>query len=202
MDTPGIEVRPIVDMTGDHAFNEVFFTDAHIPAENLIGREDEGWTLAKVTLSNERVSLSSEGALWGRGPTASDLVDLVRARGGAPDAAIRQRLVQAHIEGEVLRLIRLRTVSSRIKGEQPGPEASIRKVMADEHGQRLMDLAKDLAGPAGMLASAGPLGAAADLWAYGFLYGCALTIGGGTAQVQRNIIAERVLGLPHDPVAA
>ena len=85
MDAPGIDVRPLVDMTGEHAFNEVFFTDVRIPADHLIGPEHGGWDLAKVTLGNERVSLSGEGALWGMGPTADDLVDLVRAAGGAPD---------------------------------------------------------------------------------------------------------------------
>ena len=90
------------------------------------------------------------------------------------------------------------TVSARIKGEPPGAEASIRKVMADEHGQAIMHLAKDLAGAAGTLEASGPLGTPAELWAHGFLYSAALTVGGGTGEVQRNIIAERVLGLPHD----
>ena len=89
MDAPGIEVRPIIEMTGAHMFNEVFFTDVRIPAENLVGEVNEGWTLAKVTLGNERVSLSSGGVLWGMGPTAFDLLDQVRAKGRLrrPDAA-------------------------------------------------------------------------------------------------------------------
>ncbi len=198
MGLPGIEIRPIVEMTGLHLFNEVFFTDVRIPAENLVGDENEGWTLAKVTLGNERVSLSNPGALWGRGPTADDLLDLVRARGGVADPLTRQRLARLHTEAEVLRLIRLRTVSARIRGEQPGPEASIRKVLADEHGQHIMALAKELAGASGMLSDAGPLGAPVDLWQYGYLFAPALTIGGGTGEVQRNIVGERVLGLPHD----
>ena len=198
MDLPGIEIRPIVEMTGVHTFNEVFFDDVRIPAENLVGDENEGWTLAKVTLGNERVSLSGSGALWGRGPTASDLIDLVRARGGVTDPVLRQRLAQLHIESEVLRLIRLRTVTAAVQGRQPGPEASVRKALADEHGQHIMGLAKDLAGAAGMLAQVGPMGADAAEWAYGYLFSPALTIGGGTSEVQRNIIAERVLGLPHD----
>ena len=198
MDTPGIEIRPIVEMTGTHMFNQVFFTDVRIPAENLVGEENEGWTLAKVTLGNERVSLSSGGALWGRGPTAGDLLDVVRARGGVDDPTLRQRLAQLHIEQKVLDLIRFRTISARIRGEQPGPEASIRKVMADEHGQHIMQLARDLCGSSGMLATSGPLESAPDMWYYGFLFSPALTIGGGTGEVQRNIIGERVLGLPHD----
>ncbi len=198
MDAPGIDVRPIVEMTGSHMFNEVFLDEVRIPAENLVGEVNRGWGLAKVTLGNERVSLSSGGALWGMGPAAGDLLDLVRARGGVADPVLRQRLADLHIESELLRLIRLRTVTARIKGEPPGAEASIRKMMSDEHGQRIMGLAKDLAGPGGMLVDGGPLGAGADMWHYGFLFSPALTVGGGTSEVQRNIVAERVLGLPHD----
>jgi len=198
MDAPGIEVRPIVEMTGLHTFNEVFFDEVRIPAENLVGEENRGWDLAKVTLSNERVSLSSGGALWGNGPTAFDLVDLVREAGGVSDALLRQRVARLYIEAEVLRLIRLRTVTAAVRGKPPGPEASIRKAMADEHGQHVMGLAKDLAGTAGVLSTAGPLGQPDGRWNYGFLFSPALTVGGGTAEVQRNIIAERVLGLPHD----
>ncbi|GAC1374363.1 MAG: acyl-CoA dehydrogenase family protein [Acidimicrobiales bacterium] len=210
MDLPGIEVRPLIEMTGVHLFNEVFFTDVRIPAANRIGEENRGWELAKVTLGNERVSLSGEGALWGSGPTAEDLLDHVRRSGGCADPVMRQRLAQLHIEGQLLRLIRLRTVTAAIKGRTPGPEASIRKALADEHGQHIMGLAKDLAGARGMLSSGGlgvddaadPAGMMGgrdgDIWSHGFLFAPALTIGGGTSEVQRNIIGERVLGLPHD----
>ena len=199
MDLPGIEIRPIVEMTGAHTFNEVFLDEVRIPAENLVGDEGEGWSLAKVTLANERVSLSSGGALWGQGPTGGDLVELVRSSGGVDDPALRRRVVDLHIEDEILRLIRLRTVTAAIRGEAPGPEASIRKVLADEHGQRVFGLAKDLAGAGGMLTDVGPLGQDPALWHHGFLFAPALTIGGGTGEVQRNIIGERVLGLPHEP---
>jgi alkylation response protein AidB-like acyl-CoA dehydrogenase len=195
MDLPGIEVRPIIEMTGSHMFNEVFFDEVRLPAENLVGDANEGWGLAKVTLGNERVSLSGEGALWGRGPTAGDLIDEVK-KGTfgdvASDPLVRQRLAALHTEAEVLRLIRLRTVSAAIKGKPPGPEASVRKALADEHGQHIMGLAKDLAGARGMLTEPG------GMWHYGFLFAPALTVGGGTSEVQRNIIGERVLGLPHD----
>jgi len=199
MDLPGIEVRPVVEMTGMHTFNEVFFDDVRIPAENLVGEENHGWALAKVTLGNERVSLSSGGALWGNGPSAFELIDLVRSAGGVGDAVLRQRLASLYCEAEILRLIRLRTVTAAVKGRSPGPEASVRKALADEHGQHVMGLAKDLAGAAGMLATAGPLGQGDGSWNYGFLFAPALTVGGGTSEVQRNIISERVLGLPHDP---
>jgi 3-oxochol-4-en-24-oyl-CoA dehydrogenase len=197
MDAPGITIRPIVEMTGAHTFNEVFLDDVRIPAANLVGDEGQGWSLAKVTLANERVSLSSGGALWGQGPTAGDLLDVVRAHDGAlADPILRERVVRLHVESELLRLIRLRTVSAAIRGETPGPEASIRKVLSDEHGQRVFGLAKDLAGAGGMLADVGPFGGPPDLWHHGFLFAPALTIGGGTGEVQRNILAERVLGLP------
>jgi 3-oxochol-4-en-24-oyl-CoA dehydrogenase len=114
------------------------------------------------------------------------------------DPLVRNRLVDLHIESEILRLIRLRTVTAAIKGAEPGPEASVRKVLADEHGQHIMGAAKDLAGAAGMLTDCGPLGTDVSLWHHGYLFAPALTIGGGTGDVQRNILAERVLGLPHD----
>jgi alkylation response protein AidB-like acyl-CoA dehydrogenase len=216
MDAPGIEVRPLIDMTGEHAFNEVFFDDVRIPADHLIGAEHGGWELAKVTLGNERVSLSGEGALWGMGPTADDLVDLVRAAGGAPDPALRDRLVGVWIESQILRVLRLRMVSAVLAGKVPGAEASVRKAIADAHGQHVMNVARDLAGPFAMLAGTGPIGgwgptradgtvamgrvAMGDAtWSRGFLYAPALTVGGGTSEVQRNIVAEKVLGLPRDP---
>jgi alkylation response protein AidB-like acyl-CoA dehydrogenase len=198
MDAPGIEIRPIVEMTGAHTFNEVFLDDVRLPAANLVGEVNRGWGLAKVTLGNERVSLSSGGALWGMGPDAHDLLEAVRQAGGAQHPIHRQRLADLFIEAELLRLIRLRTVTARIKGEPPGAEASIRKILADEHGQKIMQTAKDLSGAGGMLADGGPLGGGADLWHHGFLFAPALTVGGGTGEVQRNIVAERVLGLPHD----
>ena len=217
MDAPGIEIRPITEMTGGHTFNEVFFTDVRIPAENLIGDLNDGWRLAKVTLGNERVSLSTGGVLWGSGPTALEMLDAVRANGPVTDVHMRQRLASIYIEHMVLDLIRLRTLSAKLRGEQPGPEASIRKIMADEHGQHVMAVARDLLGASGMLTSSegregfvpgtdtkglGPGRPPDDLghpgWYDGYMFSQALTIGGGTGDVQRNIVAERVLGLPHD----
>ncbi len=207
MDAPGVTVRPLVDMTGTHTFNEVFLDEVRLPAGSLVGQRGRGWSLAKVTLGNERVSLSGAGALWGMGPTAADLVDVVRGAGGCRDPLARQDLARLWAEGEILRLLRLRTVSSVIAGTEPGPEASVRKALADAHGQHVMAVARRLAGARGMLGEAGPVGPGHDstwpdsLWSYGFLFAPALTIGGGTAEVQRNIIAERTLGLPHDPPA-
>jgi alkylation response protein AidB-like acyl-CoA dehydrogenase len=220
MDAPGISMSPIVDMTGAHSFNQVFFADARLPADSLVGEVNDGWRLAKATLANERVSLSSGGALWGSGPSAADLVDL--ARHSRLSDVHRQDVARLWIEGEILRLVQLRSLSARLAGRAPGPEASIQKLMADEHGQRVMQIAKDLAGTSGMLTGSGPVGALPPrrrggateikvpeglvpgverVWHYGYLFSPALTIGGGTWAVQRNIIAEWVLGLPRDPGA-
>jgi alkylation response protein AidB-like acyl-CoA dehydrogenase len=215
MNTPGITVRPLFDMTGTHTFNEVFLNEVRLPLDCLVGTRGQGWSLAKVTLGNERVSLSGSGALWGMGPTAADLVDLVRGSGQDIGPLMRQRLARLWVEGELLRLLRLRTVSAALAGLEPGPEASVRKALADEHGQHVMAVARDLSGARGMLQGTGPVagrqGAPGDgarasgwsdpRWTFGFLFAPALTIGGGTSEVQRNIIAERTLGLPHDPGA-
>ncbi len=216
MDAPGIEIRPITEMTGGHTFNEVFFTDVRIPAENLVGDLNDGWRLAKVTLGNERVSLSSGGVLWGNGPTAMELIESIRELGPVTDPHMRQRIADVYTEHMLLDLIRLRTLSAALKGQMPGPEASIRKMLADEHGQHVMLLARDMVGAAAMLTGGdgadfvpgtdtkglGPDKPAGGLmhagWYDGFMFSQALTIGGGTFAVQRNIIAERVLGLPHD----
>ena len=218
MDLPGITMTPIIDMTTAHSFNQVFFDDVRIPATLLVGDENDGWRLAKVTLGNERVSLSSGGALWGTGPSALDVVNAAKAMGPL-DLLTRQRVAGLYIESEVLRLMRLRTLSDRLAGREPGPEASVQKLFADEHGQHIMELAKDLVGAHGMLTGSGPAGRLAPsaagaptevnftreqypevdpVWHYGYLFSPALTVGGGTWAVQRNIVAERALGLPHD----
>jgi alkylation response protein AidB-like acyl-CoA dehydrogenase len=221
MDLPGITMSPIVDMTTAHSFNQVFFDNVRIPASLRVGEEGDGWRLAKVTLSNERVSLSAAGSLWGVGPSADDLLDVIRRGGGIDDPVLRQQAADLHIESELLRLNRLRTLSARLQGKTPGPEASIQKIMADEHGQHVMALAKAVAGADGMLTGSGPAGAVAEasqngptennlghggqfpgvdpVWHYGYLFSPALTLGGGTFAVQRNIVGEFVLGLPREP---
>lgn len=222
MDAEGLSMSPIVDMTTAHSFNQVFFDNVRIPAENLVGAEGDGWRLAKVTLSNERVSLSAAGSMWGVGPSAEHLLDLIRENGGLDDPVLRNEAAEVFIESELLRLNRFRSLSATLQGKTPGPEASIQKIMADDHGQRVLALAKALAGANGMLSGSGPAGhvpssmqggptennftdrdlpfADVDpIWHYGYLFSPALTLGGGTFAVQRNIVAEHVLGLPREP---
>lgn len=197
MQTPGVDVRPLVEMTGQHLFNEVFFTDVKIPADALIGEEGNGWAMARDTLDNERVTLSRAGLQWGWGPTAEDLVAAARTAGGVKDAVLRMRLVDAFIEHEIIRIHGLRMVAAAVSG-RPGPEASLRKALSDPHGQKTFILSKDLAGASGMLRQSGPLGGDPTWWSDGFLFAPALTIGGGTSEVLRNVIAERMLGLPRE----
>lgn len=222
MDAPGLTMSPIVDMTTAHSFNQVFFDDVRIPANLRVGEEGDGWRLAKVTLSNERVSLSSAGSMWGVGPSAAQLLTQIREHGGLSDPTLRDEAARLHIEAELLELNRMRSLSATLNGKTPGPEASIQKIMADDHGQHVLALAKAVAGPNGMLAGSGPPGVVPEamqggptennfkeqagtfadvdpIWHYGYLFHPALTLGGGTFAVQRNIVAEQVLGLPREP---
>ncbi|NNE96490.1 MAG: acyl-CoA dehydrogenase [Acidimicrobiales bacterium] len=223
MDAPGVTLSPVIDMTTAHSFNQVFFDDVRIPVDMRLGDEGDGWRLAKATLANERVGLSEGGVLWGSGPSAFDFLDLARRADAGRDPVLRDRLAQLHINATVLKLNQLRTLSAKLAGGTPGPEASIQKIMADELGQEVMGLAKDLAGTDGMLEGSGipgevissrrwgptevnfPRGADSQfpdvdpIWHYGYLFSPALTLGGGTFAIQRNIVAEHVLGLPREP---
>jgi len=199
MTTPGIEVRKIIEMTGGNHFNETFLTDVRIPLENRIGPENDGWRLARVTLGNERVSLSEGGVLWGMGPDPDECFAEIRARGAGSDALTRQRTARLRAETTVIELLGGKIVEAMMRGDDPGPQASIRKALADVNGQELMTLIKDLAGPDGMIGIQNEEAEELDPWHWGYLFSRALTIGGGTSEVQRNIIGERLLGLPREP---
>ena len=197
MTTPGIEVRPIIEMTGGRHFNETFLTDVRIPVEHLVGAENEGWRLAKVTLANERVSLSEGGVLWGRGPDDDTVLERIRSF-DCDDPVLRQRISDLYTEMVILRLLNRRIMSAKVTGDDPGPLSSVRKGIGDEHGQKAMSLVKDLEGPSTMLDGHYPYEEHDDPWAWGHYFSPALTIGGGTSEVQRNIIGERLLGLPRE----
>jgi alkylation response protein AidB-like acyl-CoA dehydrogenase len=184
----GIEVRPIREMTGRTHFNEVFFSGARIPADHLVGGANQGWRLAKVTLGNERVSLSTGGVVWGMGPTTADVLDDLKGR---LDPIGRDRAASVHIESEILRLLGYRVLSSLIAGDAAGPEVAVKKLLADRHGQKVTELARDSMGAEGLL-----IDDSESSWAY--LFARALTIGGGTTEVLRNLVAEQILGLPRD----
>jgi len=187
MRQPGIEVRPIREMTGRAHFTEVFFTDARIPAENMLGVENDGWRLAKLTLGNERVSLSTGGVLWGMGPTTAEVL---KRPGEAFGPVGRDAAVQLHIMAEVLRLLGYRILSNQIRGRKLGAEVAVKKLLADRHGQAVMEWMWNRRGSGGLNRDG------EDSW--GYLFARALTIGGGTTEVLKNIIGEQILGLAKD----
>ncbi|MDQ6772886.1 MAG: acyl-CoA dehydrogenase family protein [Candidatus Dormibacteraeota bacterium] len=188
MKSPGIEVRPLVQITGEAEFNEVFFDRVRVPKSQVLGRPGEGWAVAMTTLLHERGTLGM--ALAARASVASaELVDLVRTRGRGGERLIRQEAARHHIEARVLELNGYRGVTNVMKNGVPGPEGSILKLMYSELNQRIAESAVDLLGPAGQVENGAP-------WPYAFLRSRANTIEAGTSEVLRNILAERVLGLP------
>lgn len=199
MTLPGIEVRPIIEMTGGNHFNETWFDEVRIPVDCLIGTEGDGWRLAKVTLGAERLSLSEGGVLWGMGPTAEECFDHLRETGSWDDPIDRQRFAKLWSDAEVIRLLSLRMLSSAVAGADPSSFASIRKCLADVFGQDILTLVKDRDGTAGMLGEQHLTAKYDTVYHWGYLFSRALTIGGGTSEVQRNIIGERLLGLPREP---
>ncbi|HZU78691.1 MAG TPA: acyl-CoA dehydrogenase [Acidimicrobiales bacterium] len=191
MKSAGIEVRPLREITGDALFNEVFFTEVFVPDECVVGRVNDGWRLARTTLANERVSMSS-GATFGFG-----IEWILGSLGNGPyedDAVVLDRIGALMAEAQSVALLGARTTLRSMSGVEPGPEASVRKLLGAEHEQRVQELGLELLGPAG--ASTEGEG---RQWSHGFLSTRCLTIAGGTSEVQRNVIAERLLGLPRDP---
>jgi alkylation response protein AidB-like acyl-CoA dehydrogenase len=214
MHAPGIEVRPLRQMTGEAEFNEIFFTDVRIPDAQRIGNVGDGWNVAIATLMNERVMLGRVGKLTGaEGGVVRHALRVWNARDPADrDAVSRDRLARLYVDSEVVRLTMLRAEQLR-KGGTPGPEGSLGRLMVSEHQQRCFALIVDLLGAEGMLISdyemrrpeiigETALGSddRVDLQK-GFLTTVGATIGGGTTEISRNILAERVLGLPREPDA-
>ncbi len=199
MSSPGIEVRKIIEMTGGNHFNETFLTEVRIPVDCRIGAEGDGWRLANVTLGNERVSLSEGGVLWGMGPTFEECIDEIRRRGAGSDPVLRQRAARVYCEGFVNQLLTQMIVDALIDGRDPSPIASIRKAKTDVNAQTMLELITDLSGADGLLGLQDEHSEETDPWHWAFLFSRALTIGGGTSEIQRNIIGERLLGLPREP---
>jgi alkylation response protein AidB-like acyl-CoA dehydrogenase len=204
MKAPGVEVRPLRQMTGEAEFNEVYLTDARIPDGERLGAEGEGWRVAMTTLMNERVSIGGGVAPRGSGPIA-EAVRLWKARpDDQRDPATRDRLLRAWVQAEVGRLTNLRAQQMRSAGT-PGPEGSIAKLAFAELNKKIYELCVDLLGPAGMLYKSYEMvrpeeagfGGEGDV-TKAFLRVRANSIEGGTSEIMRNILGERVLGLPGD----
>jgi len=200
MHAPGVDVRPLRQMTGETEFNEVFFQDVRVPVENVLGKIGDGWNVAISTLMHERATLGAGlNIIYKR--WFDRLVELSRqlVRNGRPaaeDPVMRQKLAQAYTEIEVMRLNQMRIISRIANGGTPGPEGSIQKLLWSELNQRFQQIAMELLGAYGQLTK----GAAGLLdegqWAYQFLRTRGNTIEAGTSEVQRNIIGHFVLGLP------
>ena len=214
MQAPGVTVRPLVQITGDAEFNEVFFDEVRIPDSMRLGPEGDGWRVGITTLMNERVSLSGAGSVGGEAVGGSPVTQLLDRHRGTTDPLARQRLAQAYIESRLIRLNNQRAGDKRKSGAEAGPEGSITKLMQAEFNQRVQKLAVDLQGVwagawegegltgrrsgdrLGWVGSDGDDHAAV---ARGFLRSQANTIEGGTSDIMRNILGERVLGLPKEP---
>jgi alkylation response protein AidB-like acyl-CoA dehydrogenase len=193
MRTPGIDVRPLVQITGHAHFNEVFLTDVRIPAENVVGDVDAGWGPTHTTLANERTLIGGSG----HGTTVAQLIALARECGRDQDPVIRQEIARAHTRIQVLRFMNLRVQTATSQGKAPGAEASTIKLFLSTHQSLTGDLVMSIMGTAGMLSGADAIDG--GHWQTAFLNQWSSKIGGGTDQIQRNTIGERVLGLPAEP---
>jgi alkylation response protein AidB-like acyl-CoA dehydrogenase len=193
MRTPGIDVRPLVQITGHAHFNEVFLTEVRIPVENVVGQVNAGWGPTHTTLANERTLIGGSG----HGTTTAQLIELAQACGRDRDPLIRQEIARAHTRIQVMRFMNLRVQTASSQGKLPGPEASTLKLFISQHQSLTGDLVMSIMGTAGMLAKSD--GIDDGHWAMAFLNQWSSKIGGGTDQIQRNTIGERVLGLPGEP---
>jgi alkylation response protein AidB-like acyl-CoA dehydrogenase len=200
MKSPGVEVRPLRQMTGETEFNEVFFRDVRVPIGNVVGNVNQGWDVAIGTLMHERGTFGA-GLQISYKRNMDRLIALAREvrRGGRPaadDPVIRQKLAQCYADVEVMRANQMRAFSRISTTGVPGPEGSIQKIFWSELNQRLQQAAQELLGPYGQLDGQDPRAIDQGAWAYGYLRARGNTIEAGTSEIQRNIIGHFVLGLP------
>jgi len=188
MESNGVEVRPLIQMTGDAEFNEIFFHDVEVPKAQILGEPGEGWTVAMTTLLHERGTLGMALATQAQ-ITIAELTEHVRRLGRGDDRLVRQRVAQHYIEARALQLNGYRAITKIMKAGIPDPEGSLMKLFWSELNQRMAETAIDLEGPMGQVVDG-------DAWKYAFLRSRANTIEAGTSEILRNIVAERVLGLP------
>ncbi|MFC4562091.1 acyl-CoA dehydrogenase [Nocardiopsis mangrovi] len=196
MAAPGVRVRPLRELTGDTMFNEVFFADVFVPDDCVVGEPGQGWRVARNTLTNERVALSSGTGLGAGVPELVAFCTQFPARVEERDARVEfGRLIA---EGQAIELLGLRVTLKRLSGIEPGAESSVRKLLGVEFSQRVADAIWERQGGSAVCED---MRAGNGIWARFMLFGRSMTIYGGTTQVQLNIIAERLLGLPRDPEA-
>jgi alkylation response protein AidB-like acyl-CoA dehydrogenase len=198
MQSPGITVRPLVQLTGDAEFNEVFFDDVKVPRDHLLGPLHAGWKVGITVLMHERTGLGNQTNLH---HFTRCLLELARRtpagdRPASKDPVTRQALAQCWIETEALRLTSLRAITRRLRGEPPGPEGSVLKLAFSEAYVRMAETAGGLLGLRGQLWRGAPGAPDGGRWAFQTVFARRFAIAGGTSEIQRGIIGDRVLGLP------
>jgi len=198
MHAPGVEVRPLRQMTGGASFNEVFFNEVRVPTSHLLGDVDGGWSVALTTLMNERAAIGGGGGGVGT-MSMTRFIELAKFLGCADDPITRQRLSDIYIRGSVARFTNLRAMAKIRLGQLPGPEMSIAKLALTENMSLISQLLGEMLGPR-MIADTGEWGTYA--WNEFVLGVPGMRIAGGTDEVMRNIVGERVLGLPKEPKPA
>jgi alkylation response protein AidB-like acyl-CoA dehydrogenase len=196
MSAPGIECRPIRDIAGDEMFNEVFFTDARVPVKYRLGDEGAGWQVAMGTLGHERVGTA--GLTIGMKADLDAMINAARSVNPAAldDPDLRDRIARAYTHIEYTRLLNHRALSKVLKGEKTWPEVQIAKLQWSYLAQTLAELAVDLLGPAGLLAKGGPDAVDGGSWNRLYVFQRYTSIGAGTTEVQKNVIADRAIGMP------
>jgi alkylation response protein AidB-like acyl-CoA dehydrogenase len=203
MDTPGIEVRPLRTMTGHAEFNEVFFTDVRVPLANLVGRRGEGWKIANTTLRHERDMLgsasTSEGLFHGLLKTLRE--ERVDGRPPLADPQLRDRVAAIQARTLAMRCHAMRLLTARVQGEPAGLPGLVTKLNGCQLNHDLAGLALDGLGEVGALSRDSKRARDGGRWLFHWMFQLGLIIGGGTAQIQKNIIAERGLGMPREPRA-
>ncbi|MCQ4360507.1 acyl-CoA dehydrogenase family protein [Mycobacterium gordonae] len=201
LDTPGIEVRPIRQITGASEFNEVFFDAVRVPLRNVLGPLHGGWKVAKSTLGYERVGQSRTHRIERRLAILVKMAheDNALCDNALPDSYVADRIVGFAARVEALRQISAQATAAGVRGLSPGPEASVAKLLTSEVDQEMADFGLELAGAGGTLERGSPGAAKNGNVAQSYLLMRAATFGAGTSEIQRNVIAEKLLGLPRDP---
>ena len=202
MHSPGVTVRPLVQMTGEKGFNEVFFEDVKVPKKNLVGEKNQGWQVAVTTLMFERSSIATMRDMMTSVKKLAALAKKIGRNGGNAwqtawdDTGVRQKIAGFACEAAALRYGNMRQLTRRLKGLPPGPEGSVGKLSASDLNLRMAKFALELLGPYSQFEHGAPLALDGGSWNYRMLAARAFTIAGGTSEIQHNIIGERVLGLP------
>jgi 3-oxochol-4-en-24-oyl-CoA dehydrogenase len=204
MKAPGVEVRPLREIGGEAFFNQVFLDEVFVPDDCLVGEVNKGWRIARTTLANERVSLARS---WTFGCGVPELLQVAAAAGATPaaNAGLAERVGELVAAGQAIDLLALRATLKQLSGTEPGATGSVRKLLSMRHAQQVAEVCWEMSAESGALGGGagqpvGPDGKPdGGHWARLVLVTRALTIGGGTTDIQLNIIGERILGLPRDP---